>query len=73
MEGMKNKIAEYKVHIKDTFDHDAQIITEYNSCVLCGSNLEFTHVTNFIKNEVCEVAHCQSCDIQNKNETHELQ
>ena len=73
MEGMKTKIAEFKIHVKDKFEHDALIITEYNSCILCGNQLEFTHNTNFIKNEVCEVAHCETCDIQNKNETHCLQ
>lgn len=68
-----NIIADIQVNIQDRFSHEAEVLMEYNSCVLCGTELEFTHVTHFIKNEVQETAYCPLCDIQNRQETHKLQ
>ena len=70
---ISQEILNIKINIEDQFSHEAQIIEEYNSCALCGSGLEFTHNTHFIKNEVEEIAHCGLCDLQNKKEMHLLQ
>jgi len=66
-------IAEIKVNIEDQFTLKDQQIMDYNSCMLCGTELEFTHTTQFIYNEVEETAYCPLCDVQNRKETHKLQ
>jgi hypothetical protein len=54
-------------------DRYEQILHEYNTCCLCGSELTYTHVTNFVTQEVTEEAECQSCHIRNRKEQHSLQ
>lgn len=66
-----NVVAEF--HITGPTDRRSQIIAEYNTCVLCGSDLEFTHITQFIRQEVTEEARCPSCNIRHKKEMHRLQ
>ena len=66
-----NIVAEF--NITDSIDMKTQYLIEYTTCVLCGSELDFTHVTNFVYNQVEEISRCESCDIQNKRESHKLQ
>ena len=49
------------------------IAEEYNSCPLCGNELEFTHVTHFAHNTVSEEAFCYICNISAKKDDHKLQ
>ena len=48
-------------------------LDSYKHCELCGSELIYTHVTQFIEETVCEEAHCPSCNIKNKQAHHRLQ
>ena len=64
-------VAEFKI-IPPTHPRD-QFIEDYTYCCLCGSELIFTHVTNFIQGEVKEEAHCSSCNIRAKQNIHRLQ
>ena len=50
-----------------------QFIDEYHNCPLCGTELDFVHVANFIEQEVIEEATCSHCKIRTKKETHSLQ
>lgn len=51
----------------------AQFLTDYHQCCLCGTELQYTHVTNFIREEVKEEAHCPSCQVRTKEQQHRLQ
>ncbi|MCB0414782.1 MAG: hypothetical protein KDD50_10640 [Bdellovibrionales bacterium] len=66
-------IADIKIHIKDEFSKQAQFLEDYNHCVLCGTELEFTHIAHFIHQTVEETATCPSCDIQTRQKQHSLQ
>jgi len=48
-------------------------LDDYTFCPLCGDELLYTHVTQFIQHEVNEEAHCHSCKIRVKQNTHGLQ
>ncbi len=48
-------------------------LEEYNSCSLCGSQLQFTHVTHFLYMQVEEEAECPCCNVRLKKQTHSLQ
>ena len=50
-----------------------QYLEEYNNCILCGSELEYSHDTDFIYQVVEEKAHCPHCKIESKNQSHKLQ
>lgn len=58
---------------KNLFEENKRLLKEYNHCCLCGEELLFTHITNFIKFEVLEEAYCSNCNIKNKKEFHKLQ
>ena len=46
---------------------------DYNHCSLCGTELSFTHVTNFLIGQVEEEAECPSCQVRMKKKSHGLQ
>jgi len=48
-------------------------IQDHFQCVLCGTELEFKHKTDFVTQIVCEDAHCPNCKIRNRQSTHSLQ
>lgn len=48
-------------------------LDDYNSCPLCGSELVFTHVTQFVEQFVKEEACCTGCNILVKDNSHSLQ
>lgn len=50
-----------------------EIIEKYTHCVVCGANLHFTHLTDFVLNLTQEVAQCPECGIQVRHRTHKLQ
>ncbi|MBT4761613.1 MAG: hypothetical protein HOO06_07960 [Bdellovibrionaceae bacterium] len=54
-------------------DKHSEYLEEYTTCCLCGSELEFSHVTNFIMHQVAEQAHCSTCSIDHINQSHTLQ
>ncbi|MCB0392093.1 MAG: hypothetical protein KDD58_12430 [Bdellovibrionales bacterium] len=50
-----------------------QYLEEYFQCILCGTELVYTHDTDFIYQTVEEKAHCPHCKIESKNHSHKLQ
>lgn len=56
---------------KDTTHED--VVRSLNTCCLCGTSLEFTHVTHTDAHRVQEAAKCPSCGIQTKVNTFILQ
>ena len=50
-----------------------QYLEDYHCCPLCGTEMEFTHTTHFVKSEAAESAHCPSCNINIKQDTYKLQ
>lgn len=49
-----------------------EYLEDYNHCPLCGTELIYTHVTQFINSQVTEEAHCEKCNICTKNNQHSL-
>lgn len=43
-----------------------EIVKALSTCCLCGTTLEFTHVTHHVNQMVQEAAKCPSCGIQTK-------
>ena len=64
-------IAEF--HISPMANTIEQMLEDYHTCCLCGSSLDFTHVTHFVTQEVTEEAFCTSCNIRSKEDVHRLQ
>ena len=48
-------------------------LEDLHSCPICGTELDFTHVTHFVTLKVREEAHCPNCQIQTRSEEHSLQ
>ncbi len=73
---LDNVIATIDVNLKTHF-RDAtpleRFMQEYNECPLCGTELLYTHVTNFVHGSVKEEAHCEACKIRTKDNSHHLQ
>ena len=42
------------------------VISNLESCCICGTRLRFTHKTDYLKMEVQEEATCPACGIKNK-------
>jgi transcription elongation factor Elf1 len=70
-ERSENIVAQF--NIVDIPTKQEQYLQDYNHCPLCGTELLFTHVTNFIEGMVKEDAHCMTCNIRTKSAEHELQ
>lgn len=49
------------------------LVAKYTHCPLCGSNLHFSHITDFGKNLTHETARCPECSIQIRKHMHRLQ
>jgi hypothetical protein len=71
-----NVIATIDVNLTTNFCDPSpreRFLDEYNQCPLCGTDLLFTHVTNFVENVAHEEAHCEACKVRTKNAQHSLQ
>lgn len=55
------------------FGTSEEIVERYTHCHLCGSNLHFTHVTDFSRNLTHEQAKCLECGVKTQQITHRLQ
>jgi DNA-directed RNA polymerase subunit RPC12/RpoP len=55
------------------FDKTQKALLDYNHCYLCGRELLFVHVTDYVTNSVKEEAHCEHCGIKTKTQKHHLQ
>lgn len=61
------------VETSQFFGNSKDIMNRYTHCVLCGSNLHFTHVTDFTKNLTQETARCPECGVKTRQIMHRLQ
>jgi hypothetical protein len=50
-----------------------EAVIDHTQCVLCGTDLRFSHKTDFVAGVVSEDAHCPACRIRNRQTTHTLQ
>jgi hypothetical protein len=50
-----------------------RLVAHYNHCALCGSNLHFTHITDFNRNLTQEIARCPECGVKASQVQHRLQ
>ncbi|MCC7405635.1 MAG: hypothetical protein IT288_14645 [Bdellovibrionales bacterium] len=64
-------VAEFR--IVPTANPREAFLEDYHHCCLCGSELIFTHNTNFLTLEVKEEAFCSACNIRTKQDQHRLQ
>ncbi len=55
------------------FGTASEVVERYCHCALCGANLHFSHVTDFIRNLTQEIARCPECGIKAREATHKLQ
>ena len=51
----------------------SEIIEHMSRCCLCGNELKYHHETDYVMRTVREEAHCQSCGIRTRKESHSLQ
>lgn len=64
-------IAEF--HIQTSKERNQMLIEQYNNCELCGTEMIFTHVTQFTFLQVEEEAFCPHCNMSTITQTHSLQ
>lgn len=50
-----------------------EVMARYTHCCLCGSNLHFSHMTDFARNITQETAKCPECGIKIRRIMHKLQ
>lgn len=50
-----------------------EVVSRYLHCAICGSNLHFTHITDFSRNVTEENAKCPECGIKAQRSLHKLQ
>lgn len=64
-------IAQFNIVDKPT--QREQFLEDYHHCPLCSTELTYTHVTNFVADNVKEEAYCMACNIRTKSNHHGLQ
>jgi len=67
------QILESQDPLKNTVGSKDTLVARYKSCPLCGSNLHFNHITDFILNTTHEIAKCPECRIKVRELMHKLQ
>jgi len=67
---MKNKL-QLQFYEKESLEK--KTLYEEEKCLLCGEELIFTHVSDFLRNYVEEEASCPICGVKNKKTSHCLQ
>ena len=55
------------------FSSAKDAMAKYSHCAICGGNLHFTHMTDFIQNLPQEVAKCPECGVRARKLMHRLQ
>lgn len=50
-----------------------QVLDRYLHCAICGSNLHFTHLTDFTRNITEENSKCPECGVKAQRSLHKLQ
>ncbi len=49
-----------------------QVVERYCHCQICGANLSFSHLTDFVRNTTQENARCPECGVQSHRVLHRL-
>lgn len=68
-------VAQIDIRIEEALplmNHTERFLDDQHNCPLCGEEMLFTHVTEFVKQLVNEEAHCESCKIRIKQNCHQL-
>lgn len=68
-----NDLLDGKEYLSELYGSPAEVIARYAQCVLCGSNLHFTHTTDFSRNLTVETSTCPECSIRMRRVMHRLQ
>ena len=71
--GQDDATTVFSFNIRHVEEHHLKLLEEYNTCYLCGSSLDFAHVTNFVTGVVTEDSECGTCGIKKKKKHHSLQ
>ncbi|HLE01398.1 MAG TPA: hypothetical protein VJB59_14135 [Bdellovibrionota bacterium] len=68
---------ETQTTVEEAFSHffgtAKDVIAKYSHCAVCGANLHFSHVTNFVTNLTQETAKCPECGFKVHQVLHRLQ
>ncbi len=64
---------EFETAISQFYGTAENLLESYNHCGFCGSNLHFTHVTDFSRNITQETARCPECGVKARQLQHKLQ
>ncbi|MDR3607220.1 MAG: hypothetical protein P4M08_07565 [Oligoflexia bacterium] len=73
MEKIKNTEASTTETASPFYNTVESLLESYNHCGFCGSNLHFTHVTDFTRNLTQETARCPECGVKARQLQHKLQ
>ncbi len=68
---MRDKTHEIYMYEKESLEK--KTLYEEEKCILCGKELIFTHISDFLRNYVEEEASCPNCGVKNKKTSHSLQ
>ena len=55
------------------FGSAIEVMNRYLHCAICGSNLHFSHVTDFSRNMTQESSRCPECGYKAQGSIHKLQ
>lgn len=64
-------VCEFEFDIESVAEME-QMIHEYYQCTLCGGELMYTHVSNFLLRRVEEQSECSSCGVKHAKKQHTL-
>lgn len=68
-----DETASEKAALTPVYGTPKDVVARYSHCALCGSNLHFTHVTDFARNLTQETARCPECGVKARQAMHRLQ
>jgi hypothetical protein len=69
----QNSAAEHETDLSPLYSSADEAVSRYTHCAMCGSNLHFTHVTDFSRNLTQETARCPECGLKARQIMHRLQ
>lgn len=73
MQGNDESAISEPTALSPTYGTKRDVVARYTHCALCGSNLHFTHVTDFARNLTQETARCPECGVKARESMHRLQ
>ncbi len=69
----EEKTAAAEMDLSPLYTTAEEAMARYTHCTMCGSNLHFTHVTDFSRNLTQETARCPECGLKARQIVHRLQ